>query len=124
MNPREETMATSDIIERYFDCLSKNTGWEAFLSDGMVFTSYTSPIKQVTGRDTYLESTRGFYSMIGTVQVRDLIVDGDRACAFTHYELRPPSGDTFGSDVAELFTVKNDKIDSFSIYFDSAPFSR
>ena len=115
-------MTTSDIIERYFDCLSKNTGWEAYLSDGMVFTSYTSPTRQITGRDAYLESTRGFYSMIGTVRVRELIVDGDKACVLTQYELRPPSGETFTSDVAELFTVKNDKIDSFSIYFDSVPF--
>ena len=52
------------------------------------------------------------------------MVDGDKACVLTQYELRRPSGEIFTSDVVELFTVKNDKIDSFSIYFDSAHFPR
>ncbi len=52
------------------------------------------------------------------------MVDGDKACALTRYQLRPPNGNAFTSDVAELFTVKNGKIDSFAIYFDSAPFPK
>jgi hypothetical protein len=39
-------------------------------------------------------------------------------------EMQPPSGETFTSDVAEFFTVKNGKIDTFVIYFDSAPFPK
>jgi ketosteroid isomerase-like protein len=117
-------MTTKGTIEGYFECLTKNNEWQAFLSERMLFTSYTNPIKQVTGKDAYLESTKRFYSMIGSCEVRELMVDEDRACALTRYELTSPSGETFHSDVAELFTVKNDKIESFDIYFDSAPFPR
>lgn len=116
-------MKTRDTIEEYFEALSSGNGWQAFLADGMTFTSYTSPRKQVTGRDAYVESTKPFYSMIQGLELRQLIIDGDRACALTHYVLQPPEGEPLTCDVAELFTVKDDLIESFEIYFDSAPFS-
>lgn len=63
--------------------------------------------------------------MIAAVEVRDLIVDGERACALTHYQVRPPNGGAaFGSDVAEIFSVRDEKIESLAIYFDPTPYPR
>lgn len=42
-------VTTRNIIQGYFDSLKKKSGWEAFLADEMTFTSFGSPIKQVTG---------------------------------------------------------------------------
>ena len=53
-----------------------------------------------------------------------MLIEGDRACALTHYELRSPGGDSFTSDVAEIFTVADGTIVSFAIYFDTAPFPK
>ena len=116
-------MTTRETIGEYFRALSERRGWQTFLADGMVFTRRTSPIRKVIGKDAFIESTKGFYSMIESFEVRQLMVDGDRACALTRYSLRPPAGDAFTSDVAELFAVENDRIASFEIYFDSAPYS-
>ena len=85
-------MTTQETIQLYFDRLQQKTGWESLLADDMAFTSFTSPIKQVIGRDAYLQATSRFYSMIVRVEVRDMIVDGDRVCALTRYELQPPHG--------------------------------
>ena len=121
-------MPTSDdtrtVIQTYFSRLKDKTGWEELLSDQMTFTSFTSPVKRAAGRAQYLEATRRFYSTIGGFEVRDLLVDGDRACALTRYDIRPPAGPAFTSDVAEVFTVREDKITTFDIYFDSAPFPK
>jgi len=118
-------MTTRETIERYFDALEKKQGWELLLADDMAFTSYVSPVKQVNGRDAYLQATKRFFSMIVSVDVRELIVEGERACARTHYTLQPPNaGPTFASDVAEFFSVANGKINSLAIYFDSAPFPK
>jgi hypothetical protein len=68
-------------------------------------------------------STKGFYGMIQSVEVRDLLVDGRRACARTRYRLLPPSDDAFDSEVAEVFEVAGDRIVVLSIYFDSAPYT-
>lgn len=117
-------MITKDTIQAYFSALTEKKNWDAFLADNLEFTSFTSPIRQTKGRDAYLQATKRFYSMITSVRVNKLIVEGDSACAFTHYELQPPNGAAFTSDVAELFVVKEGKIASLGIYFDTAPFPK
>jgi ketosteroid isomerase-like protein len=117
-------MTTRDTIQNYFSSLRQKGRWASFLADDMSFTSYASPAKLVSGRAAYIESTKRFYSMITGVEVRDLMVDGDKACALTRYELQPPGRPAFGSDVAEVFVVRDGKITSLDIYFDSAPFPK
>ncbi len=103
-------MSTNEIVQRYFEELKQRGRWESFLADDMTFTSFTSPVKEVSGKAAYLESTKRFFSMVKSVEVRDLIIDGAKACALTRYQLQAPSGSRFQSDVAELFTVRNGKI--------------
>ena len=117
-------MSTRRVIEEYFRALVGREDWQAFLADDLRFTSMTSPVKRLSGKTAYLEATRGFFSMVRSVQLRDLLVDGARACALTHYELQGPGGNRFESDVAEIFTVRDNQIATFDIYFDSAPFPK
>jgi ketosteroid isomerase-like protein len=116
-------MSTKEIIQRYFEELTKNGSWKSLLSDDLEFTSFTSPVKHVTGKAAYLESTKRFFSMIKSLEVRDLVIEGTKACALTRYQLQAPAG-SFQSDVAELFTVTEGKISSLGIYFDTAPFPK
>ena len=117
-------MTTRDTIQAYFQSLRQKTGWEAFLSEDMSFASYTTPIKRVTGRAAYLEATKRFFSMITAVEIKDLVVEGNKACALTRYELQPPASPAFESHVAEVFELQEGRIRSLEIYFDSAPFPR
>ena len=117
-------MTTREIVQGYFDALQQKKNWDASLSNDVVFTSFTTPMRRISGRAAVVESTKGFYSMIRAVEVKDLIVEATRACALTHYELQPPSGPPFVCDVAEVFAVRDGSIVSFDIYFDSAPFPK
>jgi ketosteroid isomerase-like protein len=118
-------MTTRATIERYFDRLASRGDWESVFAEDTTFTSYTSPVKEVKTKPAFLSATKRFYSSIGSVEVRELMVDGDRGVALTRYEIRPPNGlPTFTSDVAEVFRVKDDAITSLEIYFDSAPFPK
>ncbi len=117
-------MTTKETIERYFSALSSRGRWEDYLDDGIRFVSHGTPPKDVSGKSAYVTSTWGFYSMIEGLALEGLIVEGDRACAQTRYRLRPPRGEAFNCDVSEVFSVKGNKIVSFEIYFDSAPFGR
>ena len=69
-------MTTRETIHGYFSSFRQKKGWESFLSDDMTFTSFTTPIKQVSGRAAYLESTKRFYSMIRALEVKEVLVDG------------------------------------------------
>jgi ketosteroid isomerase-like protein len=116
-------MTTRETIEGFFERLRGGQGWESLLADDVVFTSLTSPVQHATGKDACLQATRPFYSTVTAIQVRDLLVDGDRACALTRYEVQPsPGAPTFESDVAEIFSVRDGRITSFQIYFDPSPY--
>jgi ketosteroid isomerase-like protein len=117
-------MNTRDTIHGYFNSLGQKGDWKSFLADDMMFTSFGTPSKRVVGRDAYIESTKRFYSMIQGLEVRDILVDGDKACVLTRYHLQPPSRPIFESNVAEVCEVRDGKIMSLSIYFDSAPFPK
>jgi len=105
-------MTTKATIEGYFASLKQKTGWESFLSDDMVFTSFTNPVKQITEKAAYLEATKRFYGGIVAFEVRDLLIDGDKACALTRYQLQTAPKclrSTFESNVAEVFRVRHGK---------------
>jgi hypothetical protein len=115
-------MTTRQTIEGYFSALSNKGGWEDYLDDQVRFVSHGTPPKDVNGKSAFLASTRGFYSMIDDLSLEGLIVEEDRACAQARYRLRPPHGAPFTCAVSEVFSVKGNRIVSFEIYFDSAPF--
>lgn len=51
----------------------------------------------------------------------DLLIDGDKACALTRYQLQPPAGPAF---VSEVFEVHDGQITALAIYFDCSPFPK
>lgn len=115
-------MDTRQTIERYFDLLSARAGWETLLAADIEFMRLTTPPKRVAGKRPYLEATRDFYASIACLEVRELIVDGDRACTLTRYQIRSPNGERFDSHVAEFFTVRDGQITALSICFDPSPY--
>jgi ketosteroid isomerase-like protein len=117
-------MTAKETVTRYLESLGRKEGWQNYFADDMTFTSFTSPPKQVNGRATFLESTKGFYGMIVSLDVREMLTDGYRVFAGTRYQLQPPVGAPFSSDVGELFEVEDGKITSLAIYFDTAPYPR
>jgi len=118
-------MKTRATIERYYEALRSKSAWDGLFADDVTFTSFTSPNRRINDRAAFVEGTKRFYSMIVSFELRELIIDGDKACGLTRYELQPPNGGPrFSSDVAEIFSVKGDQITSFAIYFDTAPYPK
>lgn len=57
--------------------------------------------------------------------IQSLLVDGNQASVFYRVTvLFKPTGETFETEVANLFTVENGKITSFTEYLDTAKFVR
>ena len=117
-------MSTRDTIQKYVASVKAKHGWESSLADDMRFTILSSPPESVTERSAYHERLSRFYSMMQGLEIRKIIVDGEDACVLARYELQTPGGERFESHVAEVFKVRDGKIETFDIYFDSAPFSR
>lgn len=117
-------MPTKDVVLRYLASVRAREGWERFFADELQFTNFASPVKRASGKTASLEGIRRFYGMVKAMEVERVIAEGDEACALTRYELQPPNGPAFESHIAEVFEVIDGKIQSFGIYFDSAPYPR
>jgi len=116
-------MTTRQTIEAYLEALQSGKDWQGFFADDVEFTSFTSPPKTIRGKGAFLEGTKRFYASIRALTLNGVIVEGDRGCALNRYDLRGPNDRVFSSDVAEIFSVREGRITSFGICFDTAPYS-
>lgn len=112
-------MNTKDTVRRYFENLHRGD-WESLLDDDIAFSSNGTEAPR--GKKNYVDATRRFLQVAKAVDVKQLIVEGDKASAITSYTLRSPNGNASVCDVAEIFSVKNGRIESNSIFFDLAAF--
>jgi ketosteroid isomerase-like protein len=118
-------MTTRDTVQAYLSALSTGGDWAQYMADDLLFTNLASPTRSVSPKLAFLNATQRFYKSIAGVEVRELLVDGERACAFNRYRIQPANaGAAFDSDVAELFTVRNGRIASLMICFDTAPYPK
>ncbi len=117
-------MTTREVVLAYLEAVKAGEEWEDFLANEMQFTSFADPVKRLSGKEASLEGIQRFYSMAKAMEIDRVLVDGEQACALTRYELQPPGGQPFESNIAEVFAVTSGKISSFGIYFDSAPYPK
>ena len=52
-----------------------------------------------------------------------MIIEGDKACVIGNYDFKFPNGQKINGNVAEFWTVKNGKLQSLRIYFDTITFA-
>ena len=116
---QQQASLTKEVVTRYFEGINKG-GWENHLADDMVFGVFD---KEIRGKQAYVSATRRFLQVAKQVVVRRLIIEGESAAAIARYKLVPPIGATSAADVAEFFTVKNGKIMSNNIFFDTTAFN-
>jgi ketosteroid isomerase-like protein len=115
-------MSTRNVVLEFLERVKTNDRWDDLLSDDLEFSNFATPVRRMTGKQASLEGIRRFYAMAERMEIESIIVDGQQACVLTRYDLQPPLGPAFESHIAEIFRVENEKIASFGIYFDSAPY--
>ena len=123
MSAAAGTMTTSELLETYYTGFARKKGWESVISDDFKFVggdmTKTDP---VMGKSAYVEVIKRFGTLFQTMRVKEKIVDGDRAFVRANYDYVFPNGKSMNGDVAELWTVKDGKLDSLTIFFDTGTF--
>jgi len=117
-------MKTKELLETYYKGFAQKEGWDSVLSDDFKFVggdmTKTTPI---VGKAAYIEVIKRFSQLFKTMRVKDLIVKDDRACVIGNYDYVFPNGKSINGDVAEIWKVKDGKLDSLMIFFDTYTFS-
>jgi ketosteroid isomerase-like protein len=117
-------MTTKELLESYYKGLAQKSNWESVLSDDFKFIggdmTKTTP---VIGKAAYVEVIKRFSQLFTDMRVKQMIVDSENACVIGNYDFVFPNGKSINGDVAEIWKVKNGKLDSLTIYFDTLSFS-
>jgi len=111
---------TKEILQRYYDGLSKKEGWQSLLSEDISLTGTVATASK--GKELFVNNA--FLKMVRDLKVKQMIVENENACAVVSYDLVSPKGKHFSSDVAEIWNVKDGRLASLAIYFDTAEFQK
>jgi len=118
-----QSMTTNELLETYYKGFAQKKGWESVISDDFKFVggdmTKTDP---VLGKAAYIEVIKRFGSLFKAMRVKETIVEGDRAFVRANYDYVFPNGKSMNGDVAELWRVKDGKLDSLTIFFDTGTF--
>jgi ketosteroid isomerase-like protein len=114
-------MSTRETVLRYYAGISQKSEWHYLISDNIMFSG--TGLKSTTGRDNYIQAINNFLQSVKTSKVKEMIVDGKKACAVVRYDMVSPKGKNISFDVAEILVVKNEKIESSDIFFDTTAFA-
>ncbi len=99
-------MTTNELLETYYKGLQQKKGWESVISDDFKFVG-----GDMTKTDPVLGKS-----------AKEMIVEGDRAFVRANYDYVFPNGRSMSGDVAELWRVRDGKLDSLTIFFDTGTF--
>src|SRR5215475_8736463 len=113
---------TQATLKGYYESIRQKNGWQDFVSESIAFDG--TGVKATQGKEAYIAGTDQFLRAVTNSQIKEMIVEGEKACTLMHYELMSPKGNRSNSDVAEILTVRDGKIVASSIYFDTVAFNR
>ena len=109
---------TKDIVQSYYKSLEeKNDVWKDLYSEEAIFSD-AAQILLAEGKEAVVQSFTPFLKGVSGIKIKQLIVEGESACAIVGYEYVNPKGERMAQDVAEIWEVKNDKLAKLTIYFD------
>ncbi len=111
-------MATRDLVQSYYDSLAhKDDKWQGMYVEEAFFADASLTLK-AEGRPAVIQSFTPFLKTVEGVKVKQMIVEGNTACAIVAYVYVNPKGAKLNQDVAEVWEVKGEKLAKLIIYFD------
>ena len=117
-------MTTKELLEIYYDGFAQKIGWDSVISDDFKFIggdmTKTTPI---VGKQAYIEIIKRFSQLFTNMRMKEMLVEGNTACVIGNYDYVFPGGKKINGDVAEIWKVKNGKLDSLTIFFDTLNFN-
>lgn len=113
------------LLETYYKGFAQKEGWEIVIADDFSFRGGDmTRTETVAGKAAYIEVINRFSRVFTAMRVKEMIVEGDKACVIGNYDYRFPNGAVMSGDVAELWTAKDGRLDSLTIFFDTLTFDR
>ncbi|SIN67189.1 nuclear transport factor 2 family protein [Chitinophaga niabensis] len=115
---------TKQLLETYYKGFAQKQGWESVISDDFKYTGGGISQTPLTGKAAYIEVIKRFSRVFQSMRVKQMIVEGEKASVIGNYDFKFPNGETINGDVSEIWTAKDGKLDSLTIFFDTLTFDK
>jgi ketosteroid isomerase-like protein len=117
-------METKQLLEIYYTGFAQKKDWDVVLADDFQFIggdmTKTTPVQ---GKASYIEVIQRFSRVFKNMRVKNMIIEGDKASVIANYDFVFPNGKSMSGNVAEVWEVKDGKLHSLTIFFDTLTFS-
>ena len=116
-------MSTKELLQIYYKGFAAKAGWESVIADDFRFVGGDMMNQTpVVGKQAYAGIIERFSRLFATMRVKEMIVEGDKACVIGNYDYVFPGETKVNGDVAEIWEAKNGKLASLTIFFDTQAF--
>jgi ketosteroid isomerase-like protein len=114
---------TRQLLETYYKGFAEKANWESVIADDFEYVGGDmNNTKPVIGKQAYIEIIKRFSQRFEAMSVKQMIVEGDKASVIGNYYFQFPNGFKINGNVSENWTVKNNKLQSLTLYFDTLTF--
>lgn len=113
--------STKEIVKAFYEAKAKKIGWQEFVSEDVSFKGTGMPSLQ--GKKLLIEITDDLLTRLQSSEMKTIFGEGNATCVLNNYHLQLQNGERFILETAEIVGVKNGKINSFDVYFDTVAFT-
>ena len=117
-------MTTKEILDFYYKGFAEKANWESVIADDFEYIggdmTNSNPI---FGKQAYIEVIKRFSRVFERMCVKEMIIQEDKACVVGNYNFQFPNGQKINGNVSEHWRIKNGKLQSLRIYFDTLTFA-
>ena len=119
----ENQASTKQLLESYYKGFADKRNWEDTIADDFQYLGGDMTNSQpVVGKQAYVEIIRRFSQRFESMRVKQMIIDGNKASVIGNYDFQFPNGQKINGNVSENWTVRNGKLQSLTLYFDTLTF--
>lgn len=115
--------STKQLLETYYKGFAAKANWEDTIADDFQYVggdmNNTVP---VVGKQAYIEIIKRFSQRFHAMSVSQMIIEGDKASVIGNYDFQFPNGKKINGNVSENWTIRNGKLQSLTLYFDTLTF--
>jgi len=119
----ENQTITKQLLDNYYQGFAAKANWEDTIADDFQYVGGDmTNTKPVVGKQAYVEIIKRFSQRFQSMRVKQMIIEGDKASVIGNYDFQFPNGQEINGNVSENWTVKNGKLQSLTLYFDTLTF--
>jgi len=114
---------TRQLLESYYKGFAEKANWENTIADDFEYVGGDmNNIKPIVGKQAYIEIIKRFSQRFEAMRVKQMVIEGDKASVIGNYDFQFPNGVKINGNVSENWTVKEGKLQSLTLYFDTLTF--